>query len=398
MLAYPNVSFERPLLQGAVLPPPRPGLPVGDPFAALMIADAAPAALGRNVYVRLTGEPAGERRSREQRLAQAVVASEDELRPAEVMALSLRACDGSFPLAALTAHNLLKGAAHPPPRTATASMPDPGELAAKLVELRPAGDKASLWYHAFVPLSVAAWTGDADEADAVLTKEYGLRFLGSLNGTGTAADSELQANGRCFARAARTILARRAETAAPAAAAGAPATAPGGAGSLAGEARLMLMPFEPVLVSADQGETPDLRADLERAMCIPGIHRGTPQIRVGRDGSFGVDCGLERNEPGDRAATTGRISGRVELGTGQPSFSGGSTQLQEFTLEVAGTLQSVTHTTSYRSVVRQTEKDRRGRASKVLGKMRYDHQRTTPRGEIHRYTAEVPFEMTLRYD
>jgi hypothetical protein len=416
VLDYPNVSFARPLLRGEALPQPRRGLPSGDPFAALLVTDLAPSELGRNIYVRVTTEPPGDgdRRSPEQRLEQAILDSGGELRPADVLALSLRACDGNYPLAVLTSHNLLKELAHLGNEQARvvreafaggreAAFPRrPGELAERLVNLRAAaGDKMGLWYHAFVPLAVAAWTGNSDEADSAITKDYALRFLASLAGADTPPDAELQASGRCFARAARTIEARKAE-AEQKAATPAPgtriATGPAKPRSLAGEALLKLTPFEPVLLSADEGYSPDLQADLERSMCIPGFHAGAPRIRIARDGAFAQDCALERSEPGDKAKTRGRMTGRIEPATGEPAFSGGCTQQHEFTLAVGGAAHTATSTTAYRSVVRRVERDQRGRPSSVHGKLRYDHQLTTENGTVQHYTAEVPFEMTFRWE
>jgi hypothetical protein len=81
-----------------------------------------------------------------------------------------------------------------------------GEVAGRLVNLRAApGDKMGIWYHAFVPLAVAAWTGDPEEADGALTREYVVRWLRRLTSAGSPMDDEKRASDQCFARAAREI-------------------------------------------------------------------------------------------------------------------------------------------------------------------------------------------------
>jgi hypothetical protein len=221
VLRYPGLALGRPRLGAKEVPAPAPGLPTGSPFEELVSSPDDPRTRDRNVYVRLTNDPPGDGdpRSREQRLEDAIIASPGALSPAVVMEMALQASAGNYPLATLTAHNLLKsiscqgwqeaatvGRLMARGRSDVSFPKRYGEVASRLFDLRAApGDKMGIWHHAFVPLAITAWTGDPGEADGALSREYAVRWLGRLTNPGAPMDDEKRASGQCFARAAREI-------------------------------------------------------------------------------------------------------------------------------------------------------------------------------------------------
>ncbi len=221
VLHHPGLSFGLPSIGGRPAPRPEAGLPEGTPFEALMIAAVDPKSQDKNVYVRLTNEPPGDgdARSCEQRLEDAILASSGNLTPADVMEMALQASGGNYPLATLVAHNLLKNIAYQGRQQQRligglmsrgrqdVSFPERyGAVSGKLVNLRSApGDKMGIWYHAFVPLAIASWTGDPSEADSAIFKEYAVRWLGSLTNMGSPMDEEKRASDKCFAQSAHDV-------------------------------------------------------------------------------------------------------------------------------------------------------------------------------------------------
>ncbi len=129
---------------------------------------------GGNVFVTVTQQY-------QQRLAAKVVAGAGNLSPADLILLALQVTDGSYPLAVLTVHNLLKnlavkareavglagkafGTPKYPQRCAEAllALQNANAVVSKLESLRqnPAAkaDKMGPWYHAFAVLAIGALT------------------------------------------------------------------------------------------------------------------------------------------------------------------------------------------------------------------------------------------------
>ncbi len=172
--------------------------PNGD-FFRLLALDLTSAQLVKegNVYARIT------RRSQEV-LRASILASEGNLQPADVIYYALRATGGSYPLAVLAAHNLLKDVAKigrqaidearslRPGTSAQAieayNSRQEQELATlrrqvavvqKLANLRasPArsGDKMGPWYHGFAVLTAGAFVGPPT-AQAVVFAEHNAKW------------------------------------------------------------------------------------------------------------------------------------------------------------------------------------------------------------------------------
>jgi hypothetical protein len=150
-----------------------------------------------NVYARIT------RRSQEVLRAK-ILASEGNLQPADVMYYALQATHGSYPLAVLTAHNLLKDVTKigrqaiedarglKPGRTREAveeyNSRQEQELATlrrqvavvqKLASLRAnaarSGDKMGPWYHGFAVLTAGALVNPAT-AQAIVSAEHNAKW------------------------------------------------------------------------------------------------------------------------------------------------------------------------------------------------------------------------------
>ena len=146
---------------------------------------------------------AGATRESQKQLEQAILASGGGLQPADVLELALRATNGSYPLAVLAAHNLLKDATKlgraaiqdaarlKPGRSAPAIETYNRRQAAELAELRrwtplvakltslrknPAArpDKVGPWYHAFAVLTAGALAGPKT-AQLVVWAEHGAK-------------------------------------------------------------------------------------------------------------------------------------------------------------------------------------------------------------------------------
>jgi len=148
-----------------------------------------PQNLAVNVYARASRLERGGV-SLENRLRAAILASGGALTPGDVLTLALQATRGSYPLAVLTAHNLLKGGAvtgrnaisqwpKSSPRAHRAMLAELGQQAAvvaKLASLRcepaDAKDKIGPWYHAFAVLTGGALVG-ADFAPLIVSAEHG---------------------------------------------------------------------------------------------------------------------------------------------------------------------------------------------------------------------------------
>ena len=250
----PGVSFDLPRLHGKPMPKPavhsteattigaaadffvNRGLVAGTPFEALMIAAVDVQSQGQNIYVRLTNEPPGDgdARSYMGRLEDSIRASRVELTPADVMARAMNVANGNYPLAVLTAHNLLKDVAYQGRQERrkldvrvrqNKDLAFParlGDIASKLVNLRSLGDasqsdKMGIWYHLFVPLAITAWTGTPDQADIAIQQEYTVRevtnHLPGLINMGSRPDPAKKASDLCFAAAARAIHGRAREMA-----------------------------------------------------------------------------------------------------------------------------------------------------------------------------------------
>ena len=136
-----------------------------DSLAALLTLSEKTSYAGTNPYVRLTKD--GGRASYEARLAEKLQNAAGKLEPHQVMALALDVCRDDYPLATLTAHNLLKEVAYAERGktecvvgVAKGQKGDvfttiyPERISRKLIDLRPEGDavfydRTGPWYHAF---------------------------------------------------------------------------------------------------------------------------------------------------------------------------------------------------------------------------------------------------------
>lgn len=137
----------------------------------LLSDKSQPSFLHDNPWVQITKD--GTEKSYEARLYRQIVDSAKPLGPADVFGLSLDVCDGDYPLAMLTCHNMLKEVAYSKRHMGmeatfgwdTIDRRDEqeivahdkshiGEVIGKLVNVRPSGDrfefdKMGPWYHMF---------------------------------------------------------------------------------------------------------------------------------------------------------------------------------------------------------------------------------------------------------
>ncbi len=206
IIGFPGIKFTLPDYEGKpqcfVEITGMDRLITGDPFEQLMIHSVTPTDQFNNKYVKQTANTV-------KILEQSVLASAGNITPAELMTMSLRATDGNFPMAALTAHNFLKEIAYggraqylklkgliaqgKPYRFPTRY----GEVAAKFVNMRTAkGDKMGIWYHSFVPLAITAWTFVPDAGDNAIIDENRARQFVNM---GSPVDPEKQSSDEKFA-------------------------------------------------------------------------------------------------------------------------------------------------------------------------------------------------------
>ena len=154
-------------------------------------------------------------------LQAAILGSEGNLEPADVLYYALKVTHGSYPLAVLTAHNLLKDAtfmgrdaiargANPDLFAAKhdelmAELQPAAALASKLVSLRrdPAAsrDKLGPWYHAFAILSIGAFWHPIGGLGA-FAREHSFKLLGFFRGSEASFNLEKAGTDYCFATAA----------------------------------------------------------------------------------------------------------------------------------------------------------------------------------------------------
>lgn len=182
-----------------------------------------------NVYAAAT-------RAAEAQLRAAILASEGSLAPADVLYYALKATNGSYPLAVLTAHNLLKNVTvvgreavaqsrkerKDAPKVYAknqdryeAELRDSAAVAAKLASLRrtpPGGaDKMGPWYHVFAVLTAGAVENPL-WAQAVVLGEHGgklgnlFRSEGGFNAEKFAIDQAFAAMAPALAGISRTFL------------------------------------------------------------------------------------------------------------------------------------------------------------------------------------------------
>jgi hypothetical protein len=211
--------------------PRTPALTPGSDFFMLFFQAMAPSLQTGNYYSELTlrkapGDPEG--RNYQQRLEREILNSPRKLEPADVVRLALRATDGNYPLAMLTAHNLFKEITYlgrdevdintrarqglPAGRAPLSTIgihPRYGRFASKLVSLRLSAnrDKMGPWYHFFVPLAAEAWAS-RHSAYWMEAFEHGARHIGWLSND----DSEKQRIDECATKTAFSInngMARR---------------------------------------------------------------------------------------------------------------------------------------------------------------------------------------------
>ncbi len=127
-------------------------------------------------------------------LSAKILASAGKLSQEDILPMALAVCNKNYPLAVLTAHNLLKevteeGRAARDKGTGELSRGRQyafpayfGEFVSKLRNMRTeAGDKIGMWYHSFIPLCFAAWSDDPDTADLAILMEYGGRTSTALH-------------------------------------------------------------------------------------------------------------------------------------------------------------------------------------------------------------------------
>jgi len=224
---FPDIDYSWPQLDGKPLPKApyderkwhySGGLHDGSPFEQLMIHAVDPDSQKNNPYVRITAPYMD-------KLKQRILASPNRLTPADVMREALEVTGGNYRLATLTAHNLFKNITYQgrrrsgydrgrisAGRTNVKFPSEYGNFADKLVNLRPTPqtgvgrtDKMGIWYHSFVPMSIAAWTGNADQADLAIDQEYLVRSLGGLTNMGSPVDPDKKASDLCFASAATAV-------------------------------------------------------------------------------------------------------------------------------------------------------------------------------------------------
>jgi hypothetical protein len=186
-------------------------------FFTIFATDDLPADLWRrgNVFALATAviEP---------RLRQAIVNGKGGLLPADVVELALKVTNGSYPLAVLTAHNLLKNVTKTgraeaargqqarlefkrSPSRFLAPLAVHNQVVEKLASLRwrPEVDKDKMgpWYHVFAVLSAGALSWNAGEAREIVDLEHGAKKINFFKGEGGHDVVKHQID-HCFAFAA----------------------------------------------------------------------------------------------------------------------------------------------------------------------------------------------------
>lgn len=191
-------------------------LVAGTPFEQLMIAAVDPSVSQKsNPYVKLTSGYAAS-------LKQQVLNSKGGITPADLLSMALSITGDNYPLAVLTCHNLIKDEAYSGrakaeqltgliARGRNLTFPASfGDFASKLVTMRTTpGDKMGVYYHAFVPLTITAWTGSPVASQTAIRQEYAVRELGqkiSALKMGSPVDPEKKRSDVQFAAASLEIL------------------------------------------------------------------------------------------------------------------------------------------------------------------------------------------------
>ena len=180
---------------------------IGDMYRLLALSDD-PAAIRSNIY-------AGATFTYERILRNAILRSGGNLDPAAVLVLAMQATHGDYPLAVLTAHNLLKGVtvtgrdviAQMAARTGEKQYPrelarlhGATDVVSKLQSLRanPAAskDKMGPWYHTFAVLTAGAMVNPY-AALAVVQAEHGGKAATTLlrQWFGSSADGVFKGEG-----------------------------------------------------------------------------------------------------------------------------------------------------------------------------------------------------------
>lgn len=182
---YPGISFDLPKKPDGwsrcFVETDGGTLASGEALEQLMIHAVDPDSQPSNVYVKLVAPMLPALHAR-------VVASKLPLKPAELLKHALDLSKGNYPLAVLMAHNYTKNITYKgrQAREKLAGLiaqgkpykfpADIGAAAAKLATLRETpGDKMGIYYHSFVPLTIAAWTGNPVSADKAIIDEYLVR-------------------------------------------------------------------------------------------------------------------------------------------------------------------------------------------------------------------------------
>lgn len=196
---FPNVDFGFDVPRTSLVDHITFFLPSSKLFT-LVATDLVPSAAPNNPYVKLT-------HALEPQLAGRIMAAAPQsLEPADLTRLALQVTHGSYPLAVLTAHNLLKtitktgresrdlankawGTKVYPRRFAEAVqlLSHHNLIATRLKSLRPAGtssnDKLGPWYHIYAVLTIAALQGPiAGTAAAVF--EHGAKWFKAFKNEG----------------------------------------------------------------------------------------------------------------------------------------------------------------------------------------------------------------------
>jgi hypothetical protein len=157
--------------------------------------DLPPDCRKTNVYARVTKNSEG-------RLRAAILNSKpDSLLPKDIMRMSLKACLGSYPMAVLTAHAILKTAGKKGRRIVQSmrqrarqdkweeveklrpALKPYSEIAKRLINLRPqtdtTGDKLGPWYHIFGILSAGAMVSSFEGKMGAMGEHF-LKWTGSF--------------------------------------------------------------------------------------------------------------------------------------------------------------------------------------------------------------------------
>ena len=195
-------------------------------FHDLLDSSLPPSDLEGNVFVAAT-------KRYESTLRAAIVRSEGNLTPADVLYLALRATNGSYPLAVLTALNLLKEVAfqgreavtvasrlvRAKPRSAAAiakehelferqlsTLRSQNKVVSKLVSLRQnpllGQDKMGPWYHAFTILTVGAlYRAPIPKGNATAFWEHFRKAIGAFGTSEAPFNLEKATLDFCFAQA-----------------------------------------------------------------------------------------------------------------------------------------------------------------------------------------------------